>query len=151
MFRSMQSLTNTFLLLTVSATVCLTGCGDAGRGGVSVAGTITLDGSPMKAGSIVFRPADGNPGHKAGAELAEGRFSIDDANGPLPGRYHVEVYAPEESTVPLDDPLAYAKSAPRFPPPNRVAERFNVQTTLIAVVEQHAENAFSFAVESQKD
>jgi len=135
----------TVCLLAVAA---IAGCGEPGRGGLRVAGSVTLDGQPMPAGSVVFVPT--GKGHKAAGEIVAGEFVIDESDGPIPGQYRVEVYASESSDVPLDDPLAYARSAPHVPPPNPVAARFNTQSTLRETVAADGENSFSFQVESHK-
>lgn len=134
-------------LVLVVAVGPLAGCGDEGRGGVSVSGTVTLDGQPMPAGSVVFVPL--TTGHKAAAKINAGSFVFGPDEGPIPGKYRVEIYAPEASSVPLDDPLAYAKSGPNVPPPNPVAAEFNEQSTLTADVMADGD-WFSYEVRSVK-
>ncbi len=134
--------------LVAASILGLAGCGDAGRGGVEVSGSVTLNGAPMPAGSVVFVPS--GKGHKCAGEIVDGTFRIEQDGGPIPGSYRVEVYAPDTSGVPLDDPLAYAKSGARIPGPNPVAARFNTHTTLEANVTADGVNSFAFHVESVK-
>jgi hypothetical protein len=132
--------------LLMVAAACLAGCGESGRGGLEVTGLVTLDGQPMQEGSVVFVPLAS--GHKTAGKITAGQFRIPASDGPIPGSYRVEVYAPDASPVPLDDPLAYAQSAPRLPPANPVASRFNTQSELTAEVAAGRDNQFTFEVQS---
>ncbi len=54
--------------------VALAGCGGDGASGVEVAGTVTLDNTPLETGVITFLPADGK-GATAGATITNGKYS----------------------------------------------------------------------------
>jgi len=144
----LSSCARCWLVAVFGCAIGLVGCSDPGRGGVEVSGTVTLDGGPMAAGSLVFVPLDS--GHKAAGEIVDGTFRIAGGDGPIPGSYRVEVYAPQVSPVPLDDPLAYARSAPRVPQPNPVAPRYNRRSILKADVIADGVNEFVFQVESAR-
>lgn len=134
--------------LFIASLFCLTGCAESGRGGLEVCGSVELDGQPMSSGSIVFVPLAS--GHKAAGEIASGAFHIAASDGPIPGSYRIEVYAPELSSVPWDDPLAFARSAPGIPPSNAIAAQFNTQSMLTADVTADGDNQFSFEVQTAK-
>ena len=74
-----------FLLVFV---FLLTGCG----GGIprcEVEGTITVDGQPVKEGSITFQPLEGTSGPVAGASIIDGHYNIEKAKGPVVGEYQI--------------------------------------------------------------
>lgn len=57
---------------------------------VPLKGTVTVDGEPLLWGGIAFIPQDPNAPHTW--MFAGGQFSIDRANGPVPGPHSVEVH-----------------------------------------------------------
>lgn len=75
----------------------LTGCGDAdvfpASQRVEISGYVQLDGAPLSLGEIHLIPLAGTRGPKAAATITEGVFSIPRENGPLPGRFRVEIHA----------------------------------------------------------
>ncbi len=65
-----------------------TGCAPAAPARQSVSGTVTLDGKPATALSLVFIP-NGSDQIGAAAQVVDGRFSLDDTAGPSVGQYDV--------------------------------------------------------------
>lgn len=88
-------------LLILSLLTGLVGCGDGRPTRVPVSGKVTIDGKPLKVGSVKFFPAEG--GRQAGAGLSEeGRYSVVmyEKNDGLPvGEYNVTI----TSTEPVSD------------------------------------------------
>jgi hypothetical protein len=76
--------------LLLCALLPLSGCDDAKIGEVS--GTVTVDGSPMDAGSITFVPVDGKTS-TAGGEIKNGHYSV---KVPI-GKMKVSISMPRES------------------------------------------------------
>ena len=74
----------------------LVGCGDARR--QEVAGSVTLDGQPLEAGYIEFRPLPGTSGPTAGAEIVEGYYRVPPHQGTFAGRFAVRILASRPST-----------------------------------------------------
>ena len=77
--------------------LCL-GCGDGRETRVPVSGMVTVDGEPLKYGSITFMPVKtpGAASRPGGGSLEDGRFSVSSytANdGLLKGKYEVMVNA----------------------------------------------------------
>ena len=66
------------------ATDELLGCG----GDASVVGNVTLDGTPIDSGAVVFVPAGG--GVKVGGGVVNGKYAVEPGRGLLPGQYRVE-------------------------------------------------------------
>ena len=81
------------VLFSVLADVLSMGCQDprAGRSGVS--GSVTFDGSPVAEGTISFVPAGDTLGPLTGGNIVEGRYAIARGDGPLAGKYRVDIVA----------------------------------------------------------
>jgi len=91
------------LLLLLCSSLLPLGCGP-GNGRLRVSGTVTVDGQPLQAGSIRFRPAPGNSAGSAGGRIADGRYQIAAAQGLLPGEYLVTIEATKKTGKQIDDP-----------------------------------------------
>ena len=74
--------------IALLAALLLTGCSDPTVGTVS--GTVTVDGSPVKLGSIAFFPVDGRSS-TSGAEIVDGQYTATVA----PGTARVEIHVPK--------------------------------------------------------
>lgn len=87
----------TIKLVAVAATlllcVAVLGCnGKNPQGRKAVQGTITLDGEPIKAGTIEFTAVAGNePEINAGAKIVDGKYSIVPERGLVDGSYTVSL------------------------------------------------------------
>ena len=80
------------LILSVLGS-CLVGC-DGATGRESVSGHVTLDGKPVDGGAISFVPLTGIEGPTVGANIVDGSYRIPKAQGPVVGRYRVEIRWP---------------------------------------------------------
>jgi len=70
----------------------LTGCGEA-RDNLpreAVSGKVSIDGSPVARGSILFRSSGGG-GMDVGGLVQDGRYQIPKSEGPVPGAYQVSI------------------------------------------------------------
>lgn len=74
--------------MMVFAVLVIAGCGKSDVGVVT--GTITVDGSPAKQGSIAFFPVD-QKSRTAGGEIVDGKYT---AEVPL-GKFTVEIRVPK--------------------------------------------------------
>jgi len=73
--------------------VMVCGCsGDNPEGRRAISGTVTLDGAPLKQGSISFEPQK-QGGLRSGTTIADGRYSIRAEKGLPAGRYKVMIFA----------------------------------------------------------
>jgi hypothetical protein len=135
-----------FPLLSIVAT---SGCADPNASGdtlprVAVSGSVTLDGTPLPAGSIQFVPksAEAGKGVTATGEIKDGKFAIAKAQGPVPGDYEVSISSLHG--------LVISPSEQPGPPPKQEAEkvpdRYNTNTTLTQDVSAGGPNAFEFAL-----
>jgi hypothetical protein len=108
-------------------------------------GAVTLDGAPLKAGTILFVPE--KEGAASTADVKEGAFRLAKSEGLSPGPYRVEVYSvrPTGKKVPGgDDPQTLVDETV-----NVVPRHYNVQSTLKAEVPPGGPAApLSFALSS---
>ncbi len=120
-------------LATFSLILALVGCGGGG-GTVSdnlprtaVSGTVTLDGQPLAQGNILFDPAERGPGTTlATGEIKDGKFSIEQPLGPVPGKYKVLISSVPPVTIAAgEDPGTQPKMDPE-----KVPAQYNSKTTL---------------------
>ncbi|MBX3411596.1 MAG: hypothetical protein KF708_02670 [Pirellulales bacterium] len=123
---------------------CL-GCGGSSVARVPVSGTVTLDGAPLRYGSIVFT---GTHGPRAGGIIRAGEFSITRAEGPVIGELRVEIRAPklaDDKPLPSDpgEMTRLAIHAPELLP-----ERYNTTSILSVVARGDGENVFAFELTS---
>lgn len=110
------------------------GCGDAKK--CSIAGTVTLDGKPVVAGDIIFRPAA--PGSQPiRAEIKEGKYSV---TGPV-DKMKAEITARRETD--RMDSLG-GKAYEQYIP-----SRYNDHTTLEIDVQPSRAITFNFDLTSQ--
>jgi hypothetical protein len=58
---------------------------------------VTLDGAAIEKGSITFLPTGGTQGPATGAAVADGRYRLSAADGPVVGRNRVEIRAPRRT------------------------------------------------------
>lgn len=122
------------------------GCG--GDGLIPVTGQVTLDGEPLKAGSVTFHP-DGGKGNRTQhipAGMVEGGVYVVFTNGVKgapPGPYKVTVTATDFSGK------APPKTATAQVPKSLIAERYGAKTTTpleVEVVPSPAAGAYNLKV-----
>lgn len=130
------------LLAFVSGTL---GCGSSGPQRASVAGQVTLNGSPIKQGTITFVPVDG-AGPTAGGAIIDGKYNVPKAVGPLVGRQRVELRAWRTTGVMIPNPMS--AGAMMEEKVEAFGKEFNDNSTLERdVLAGH--NILDFALESQ--
>jgi hypothetical protein len=91
------------LLAVAFCSMALVGCGGQGR--EALEGTVTLDGKPLEKGYITFRPQPGTASPSAGADIADGKFSVASKGGVLPGKFRVEITASRTTDKKIRDRL----------------------------------------------
>jgi hypothetical protein len=121
------------------------GCGSSGPQRASVAGEVTLNGSPIEQGTITFVPASGNAGPTAGGAIIDGKYNVPKAVGPLVGRQRVELRAWRKTGVMIPNPMS--AGAMMEEKVEAFGAEFNDQSTLERDVAS-GHNVFDFALES---
>ena len=97
------------------------GCGsDDGR--ATVRGSVTFDGVPLDAGVIALVPEPGSSGSAAGGEIESGSYSIS-SDGPLPGKYMVQITASRKTGQMVEQTEQY------------IPAKYNKNTELIVEIE----------------
>lgn len=89
-----------FILLLLASSVSCGGGGGLGE----VNGRVAVDGTPVDAGTIHFRPTDQPKGRSAGAAITAGEFKLGAAHGLNPGKYAVTVQAARSTGKIVKDP-----------------------------------------------
>lgn len=89
------------ILFGAALLIAFTGCGDGRGNRIPVAGSVTIDGEPLKFGSVTFMPKTHGDGMRAGGGSVDGqgRFTVSSftANdGLLIGSYEVQIKAVEK-------------------------------------------------------
>jgi len=124
------------------------GCGEPGGDGLPrepISGTVNLDGKPLANGTIQFQPASQAEGIAAGGMIVDGRFEVRKAEGPVPGKYKVQIDSLDEARPPLaEGELPGAIEVPKRRTRRMIPPRYNSQTELIAEVKPGVPNTFPF-------
>lgn len=132
--------------LVVATSWLAAGCSEAGPARQPVAGTITLDGKPLAAGTITFAPLDGATA--ATAPILDGAYRLGRAEGPTPGRYQVAISAVQ--------PTGKRIAHPDFPGEtidevrDLVPPRYNAQTELAVEITPDGEQTLPFRLSTPK-
>ena len=137
-----------FLLFAVTLTAlstAVTGCSRADGNRAAISGRVTLDGTPIEEGSILFVPVEGAAGNVAGGPIKDGRYKLPPNAGAFVGRNRVEIRSPRTT----GRTIQYAPgTAPSQEVIQMVARRFNAESTLKVEV-QPGQNSADFAVGSK--
>jgi hypothetical protein len=114
----------------------------------AVSGTITLDGAPLKAGSIAFDPESVPTAPvSVGAPVTDGTYSIARGEGPTPGTYRVSVLAGGAGNASASEEAPGATPKARAKDP--IPEKYNAKTELKAEVKADGPNTFNFDLSSK--
>jgi hypothetical protein len=101
--RTLKQVAYMSLILAVAAAF-LSGCGkDIER--ASLEGVVRVDGKPLEKGAINLVPLNAGAGSSAGAEIIGGRYSIQGAKAPLPGKYRVEIVGTRKTGRQVPNPM----------------------------------------------
>lgn len=148
-----QSAGSLFPLL-VAASVLMAGCG--GQPEVpraAVTGTVTVDGTPLPKGKIIFTPAEGNASLIATAQVVEGRFETREAFGPILGMQRVEIISTDDGGYAPDDEAAMERWVAEGRKPIKVVRippQYQKDGTLKAEVKTDGPNEFEFELVSNE-
>ena len=139
-------------LVLIAAVLC--GCGgsrDEELPRTAVSGTVTLDNKPLSEGVIRFIPTAGTQGPKTSAMISEGRFSLDEEQGPLVGKHRIVIESTDNGGYAPDDEQALQKlkaSGVRRIDVVQVPAIYNSRSTLTETVSLEGPNEFTFDLKS---
>jgi len=138
-FENMKTFASKLILVaSIVSLVWMAGCGSSGPERHTVAGTVTLDGSPIEEGTITFVPIEG--GNGGSGEITDGAYKLEGNSGLVVAEYKVEVYAMKKTgkKVPGAGPDGMIDEAISIIPP-----KFNANSSLKATVVE-GENTLDF-------
>jgi hypothetical protein len=132
--------------LAVLAVAAIAGCGSGdGLDRKLISGTVTCDGKPLPAGSILFEPDTYQSGTAVGGTILDGSFTIAQRDGPVPGSYKVRIYM--SSGIQAPPAKGQTDRSPR-PMVEFLPEQYNSKTKLRADVSASRPNRFQFDLSS---
>ncbi|QEG42359.1 hypothetical protein UC8_43930 [Roseimaritima ulvae] len=127
------------LSLFCCAAVTLVGCGSAEYPGPQrypVSGTVTINGKPIEEGNITFRSSE-EKGRSSSGAIENGKYSIEEKQGPIAGQYKVEILGYEEIGEVKDEDMGAATR-------QIVPVQFNESSSLTATLPSDSGNEFDF-------
>lgn len=135
-------------LLVLSAILLMgIGCGKGGQGCADIRGEVTLDGTTLEEGAILFAPIEGTKGNVIGGEIRQGRYQMSHKAGLMAGWYRVEIRAVQKTGTMTQAPLAAAgEVVPEYK--SVIPPRFNSSSTLKVEVKP-GDNTADFQVASR--
>jgi hypothetical protein len=110
---------------------------------------VTLDGKPLDDGDIQFNP-DGGEGVAVGSMVRDGRYTLPNPPGLIPGKYRVSISARWGAAASPGAPPDIDTAKPGGSR-DRIPARYNEQTTLHAEVKDGGPNAFDFQLSGKPD
>lgn len=115
-----------------------------------VDGYVSIDGAPLKAGSIRFIPAGDAQGPAAVATIDEGIYELPAESGPVVGPLRIEIEAINHFGFEVDDEAAYAKQVAggQKPPQNPVPESFNRHSKIVIEFPAEGQSNLDFRLTS---
>jgi hypothetical protein len=109
---------------------------------VPVAGTVTLDGTPLPEGMIQFDPVSETKGTTVAAEIISGKYAITKAQGPVPGKHKVVISGRPSARLKTGEPPG---GTPK-PAPETVPAKYNTQSTLETDIPPVGSESLDFAL-----
>jgi len=146
-----------FLILIAFSILIVAGCGDSGPKMARVEGTVTYDGKPLSAATIIFTPESGVRMGEGGTDEQDhyylGTYKIDD--GAIVGKHRVAVVkrGPYRSPPKGTPGWGVGPGGLVLADPPLIAERFLQTETsgLSADVEDRRKNVIDFELKSDED
>jgi hypothetical protein len=133
----------TFFIILLS--VFSIGCNKNPQGRIEISGTVTLDGVPIKDGSIGFEPTGSQTLKvKSGAHIADGKYKMPVASSLVPGEYSVRISASQETGKIIETPMG-----PIAEMVDIVPSEFGSESTQMITVTEKGKQIFDFDMKSK--
>ena len=113
----------------------------------AVHGEVTLDGVPIKEGTIVFTPTGGNKGSVAGGSIQDGQYAIDEPSGPVVGLNMIAISAFKKTGRKFAEPPPSPPGTMTDETVEAVPPRYNVNSELTSDIVS-GDNELNFELES---
>lgn len=129
------------------------GCsGESGPERSAVQGTVSLDGTPIERGTIVFLPQPGVIGPAAGGDIINGQFNLPTDKGPVPGAHQVQIKANRTEGTIVNKGVPGAVSGPSAGGSVEkivmyIPERYNTKSELVETIKS-GKNELKFELSS---
>jgi hypothetical protein len=148
---------HTWFLCTIVSVVAMAsaGCSDPYGGRMEVSGAVKLKGEPLKDGSILFEPMQGQDTH-GGAQVSNGEYKLPRTNGLKPGQYLVRLTAGDGVTParasarvikPGDnEPVAAPGGSRNIVSMDLIPDEWNVRSNQKIEVKSNGPNQFDFDI-----
>lgn len=115
---------------------------------LEVSGAVSLNGEPLKSGSIRFTLMNSEKALSREASIKDGQYSVDQTKGLSPGTYHILISAIDENS-----PMVTIRDAAGNPvtsaPADLIPAEFNTNSEKTVDVTSNGENHFVFDIVSK--
>jgi hypothetical protein len=126
---------------------CASGCGGSDNlPREAVSGSVSVDGTPVKMGVITFLPDSPDVPTQGGGTITEGKYSIPQSQGLVPGKYRIVITSPEDKPEVVRD-KGFNNDMPGMAPipaKQLIPPQYNDKSILTAEVRPGAANVFEF-------
>ncbi|SIN73474.1 hypothetical protein SAMN05444166_0524 [Singulisphaera sp. GP187] len=116
----------------------------------AVAGSVSIDGKPLRSGLITFMPSGPDTPTQGGAAVVQGQYSIEKAHGLVPSKYTVRISGLDD-TPEKTEKVSVSNNAPGMAPvlaKEAVPSIYNSRSILTADVTSGGNNKFIFDLTS---
>lgn len=104
---------------------------------------VTVDKQPLPEGLITFVPLASTAGQKTSTHILDGRYSIEHAEGLVPGEYRVEIFGMPPGVRALAEGKTPEHSSSNF---REIAPEFNRRSRLMWTIDQEKRTTADFEV-----
>ena len=121
------------LCCTLCASMVLIGCGKNGPERVTVSGTVTYQGQPLREGMIRLVPMPGTSAPVSTAPIIDGRYSLNAHGGVPVGSHKIEItaYRPNSNrSPPAADELEFPGMEAQSPVVQIIPDKYNSKSEL---------------------
>jgi len=123
----------------------LAGCSDPYGGRMEVNGGVNLQGQPLKEGSILFEPLEGQ-GTQSGSSVTNGKYTIPRQSGLKPGKYLVRLTAGDGKTPAASQEAAAPGGSTNIVSMDLIPEDWNTKSKHQVEVKSSGGNTFDFDI-----
>jgi len=138
------------LVVCLVAATGLVGCGERGPELAQVTGKVTLDGAPVAAAAMTFRPMGNSGTTSYGGTNQDGDYTMaftKDKVGVMPGEYFVDIETIKMKKRDIED--LKSQGLPEPPPYVAIPKKYRGADQLKATVKAGEKNVINFELDSK--